>query len=246
MTTDAVALVLRHSGAVEDKTLIQKVVALDPQSPWLWLALASYGKLRPQEQTLARATFQNTKLSELNRVYVAVALAPSDEKVAAYVVQEFRNSLVAVDKIDILKVTEEGGRLFASAEPEAQEKLRELGNVMEQHFESLKILNALRYLQHPAAQNLIFTAVAARDMGARKLGTLVAIERFPARFLPLLDRKRYPAEYPDLYENLCAVFVLWHPQYKGQILKNLPATKLNAAIKRIQSQTLHSIFNGFF
>jgi hypothetical protein len=235
------ALVLRYSGAAADQALLQQAVALDPQSLDLWAALASYGKLRPQEQTLARAAYQNTKLPEIYRMHAAVALAPSDATVAAYVVQEFQNNLAAVEKINIVEVSAESMRQLYSKEPGAQEKTRQLLKLMAEFGLRANTLAAVRHLQLPIAQELVFTLVTSRELQLRIMGGMIAIERYPERFLPLLDRKHYPADYPDLYENMCAVFVLWHPQYKAQILKKLPAAKLNAALKRIQTQKVTPI-----
>ena len=228
------ALVLRYHGASEDKTLLQQAVALDPHSIEMWSALASYGKLRPQEQALARATYQNTKLPKINRIHAGVALASSDEKVAASVVQELRDNLAAIEKINILEATEEMGKLYASTEPVAGEKARELLKITTEYFMRLHTLAAVRHLQLPNAQDLVFTFLEARDMEVRSLGTMIAVERYPARFLKILDRKRYPNQY----DHLCALLALWHPQLKGEVLEKLPATKLNASIKRIQTQKM--------
>jgi hypothetical protein len=224
------ALVLRYSGAAADQALLQRAVALDSHSIDMWVALTSFGKLRLQEQALARATYQNTKLPEINRMYAAVALAPSDVKAAAHVVQEFRNNMTAVDKINIVEVSVESTRQMYSKEPGAWEKAGELLKIMTEYWSRVAILRGVGYLQLPVAQDLVFTLVRSSELQIRIMGGVIAIERYPERFLPLLDRKRYPAEYPDLYETLCAVFMLRHPQYKAQILKKLPATKLNAAI----------------
>jgi len=225
---DVAAVVLAGSDSADDRALLSSALVSQPGSRGVWLAMTGQGKLGPREAILADSTYKNSNLDPQLRIAAAAALASADPSAAAFATSGIRSFLSRF-------ADREMGEMLNLALTDPKEK---------QHLydfrEQLSVLSTLRFLDDSKAESIAFDFLSVRNEEIRMTLGLVAVVRWPQRFLTLGQG----VFTRDEYESLLAFLSVVHPDETPAVLARLSKSRLDELVSRLTRVGVAGVFGS--
>lgn len=235
-------LCLSNYPTAEDRKLLQNTAKDYPGVSQVWLALAQSKNMGANEQALAKKVSADPKNGERTRMSAAVALAPFDKEAGAYVEKETRAFLARFGKKDWAAFVVE---LYTNSKQ--NKDVKKDAKEFDYFNDHLFLLGMIRFLHTPAAERLAFDCTQSVNYEIRELGGLIAVSRWPEKFLRAGQGKFEPREE---YPQLLAFLLLHHPEYAKKNLKQLTQPEVQKEVKKLRETGLpawiaSNVFLGF-
>lgn len=209
-TADASALLLAKYKRPEDVTLISGVVREYPTVYGAWLALARIGSLSEDVKAIAREVFVDESYARHVRAAAAVALAPEHKDAEEFAIDTIQEYLQEFSDLNLARLWIH----VASGAP--REKIK--GHEHFPRYErDLMLVSMLLFMDTKSAEELTFRYLHAKDMHIRAISGLIAVLRWPEKFLQVNPDSF--AEYePGEYNRLLGFLVREHRGLKGRAI----------------------------
>jgi hypothetical protein len=196
------AVLLTNNADAADRALISRVLRITPHDPVLWLAIAKSGLAGQDELLLARSVMQDKQVPGRTRLAAGAALVPVDVGAREYVVTTLTSFLRTYGPTDASLILAQAMR----PTPSSYESSRR-----DELLWSIRFLGTLEFLQTPDAERLTFEYVDSTNELVRRALGLVAVMRWPERFLTL------QSPHLDERTKLLAALSIFHPELMPRV-----------------------------
>lgn len=226
------ARILAFAYDPQDEALLQRAVLALPSSPSLWLALGRCGPLTPEHAKLAAEVMRDDSQPYLGRVAAAGALAQTDPEASEFVHAETRKFLEEFGPYDMtFSPWPRVSTLNLNDIPEERIRYNEKNT---RYVRTIWLLGNLLNLDTPEAGHLTFTYLLAPDPKIRRALALVAVKRWPQRFLEETSADTWPMYEPQEYEMLLALIAYLHPHLRADVEKRIGSSMVEKLFQRIE------------
>jgi len=230
------ASAVSRRGGQDDKVLIRSAIKVASWDHRLWLAVASAGPLETEGVTagVGRAVVTDAAAPELARVAAAAALATTDPAGEEFAIGRVRSYLEEFCDHDMFVVLAEVAYGKRSREDAVAQKLP-------QYSEGMGLLGALQFLPVATAESLIFEHVLCEDRTIRNTLAILAIDRWPDRFLEL-KRDSWPKQHLEDYDRLLGFLVLRHEQLRNKATTKVSEVAIEENVGYVRENGIVAVF----
>jgi hypothetical protein len=169
----------------------------------------------------------------LARVAAAGALAQIDPEGARFALAEIRTFLEEFGPHDMTfgPAPVSRGPITVEDFPEEHKRFDEQKT---RYVRTIWILGNLLNLDTPEAEQLTLQHLLAPDPRIRRALTLVAVKRWPKRFLTETSAETYPEHEPQEYEMFLTLIAYLHPDLRPEVEERIGRPMVEKLFQRIE------------
>lgn len=230
---DRAAVILQHSGTPEDLELLSKAAVAYPESPEVWIALATTGgAMTDQLVALATTLYQDQEAPRDLRTAAAAAVASNDDEALNEAVAMIHSVIDAYGSLDLQAAVAHAAKVLDAGPPdETIARLYRFRN-------DIRILAMFRALPEDEAKDLAAAAIKTENRLMRTTAAMIAGDRWPLWFLEGRD-------HALTEEELVVVLALIgyrHPALRDRAREEAKdPLAVDALLTRIESDGLHTL-----
>lgn len=221
------ARILAFAYDPQDEALFQRALLAFPSSYSLWLALGRWGQLPPDHATLGGKVMHDDSQPYLARVAAAGALARTDPEASQFAHAEIRSFLEVFGPHDM---SSPASAKFPPGTWISGTRLEE----KDRYVGTKWILGNLLNLDTPEAEQLTLKYLLAPDPAIRRALALVAVRRWPQRFLEATSAETWPMYEGQEYEMLLSLIAYFHPDLRPRIEERIGGPMVEKLFQRIE------------
>lgn len=215
----SVGVLLARSHSTSDHELIRQAVVLQPKAYGLWLGLAEIGNVDDTERELAKSIYQMQSNPKILRMAAATVLAPKDAQASEFVLRTIDEFVTEFSSLD-----------FATDVPKLYAGDEALKQKYKRFTEESQLLGMLEYLQVSEAELKTFELLDSPGKWVRDTAALIAISRWPEKFLD----KKWDKIPDDDYVKLLSVVSIRHPQLQSKAESKTTPQQLRKVIMDVK------------
>lgn len=217
----SVGVLLARSHSTSDHELIRQAVVLQPKAYGLWLGLAEIGNVDDTERELGKSIYQMQSNPKILRMAAATVLAANDAQASEFVLRTVDECVTEFGDWDSYAAM---GQIYSGSGNDV------LMQKYKRFTEETPLLGMLEYLQVSEAESKTFELLDSPGKWVRDTAALIAISRWPEKFLD----KKWDKIPDDDYVKLLSVVSIRHPQLQPKAESKTTPQQLRKVIMDVK------------